>query len=118
MTVLPTKLSTSPTVDQLHSYVDHVLWQDDVFRMEFLANILLVDDPDNTGTTNQTVHGLTRYYGSTILSLKPQSHHLRQLAPGPYLIAEGSLWQVSRLYDDAQGAFMVGVEPSGAEKYT
>lgn len=104
-------------MDQLQSYIEHVLQHDDVFRTEFLANILLVDGPSTTCATNQTVHDLARSYGSELLSLKSQSHHKTRLASGPYLIAEGSLWQVSRLYDDVQGAFIVGVEPPDAEEY-
>lgn len=116
MTILPTKSSTSLSTDQLQSYVDNVLQHDDVFRTEFLANILLVDGPSTTCATNQTMHDLARSYGSELLLLRSRSHHMTQLASGPYLIAEGSLWQVSRLYDDVQGAFMVGVEPPGAEE--
>ena len=59
---------------------------------------------------------MARAYGSKVLTLQPRAH-LAPLALGPYLIAEGSLWQVFRLYDDVQGAFMIGVEPPASEEY-
>lgn len=60
VTVLPTQSSTSPSQDRLLAYVDHALQHDDVFRTEFLANILHLDRPSTTGATNRTVRHLSR----------------------------------------------------------
>lgn len=34
------------------------------------------------------------------------THSQEGLQPGPYIAAEGTLWQVLRLYDDVQKAFL------------
>ena len=90
---------------------------DDVFHPEFLANIVLVGDSSGTAGTVQNVRSLANSWESNILSLKSQSDHMMLPIPGPHLIANGSLWQVSRLYDDVQGAFMVAVEPPVTKEY-
>ena len=115
MTVLATNFSPWPSKLSLQLYFDHLLQHDDVFRPEFLDNILLTDGPDTSN--GQAVHEFASSYGSKLLLLDLQSNHMLQLAPGPYLIVEGSLWQVSRLYDDTHGAFIVGVQPPAAEEY-
>jgi hypothetical protein len=112
---LPTTSSSPASTDQLQSYLEHITQHDDVFRTEFFTHILL-DEPNTASSINEAVRDLASSYGSKVLSLTPRAH-LAQLALGPYLIAEGSLWQVFRLYDDAQGAFMVGVEPPDSEEY-
>lgn len=117
VTILPRTYPKFLSKDGLQSYVEHVLQNDDVWQPEFLASIILVDGPGNPRENVHNEHDLVRSYGSKILSLDRWSHHVNLLVPGPYLIEDGSLWQVSRLHDDIQGAFMVAVEPPEAKEY-
>ncbi|OAL31268.1 hypothetical protein AYO20_08323 [Fonsecaea nubica] len=116
LTILPRQFPEFPSKDGQQSYVDYVLQNDDVLQPEFLANILLLDGPGDPRGNAHSEHDLVRSYGSKILSLERWSHQMTLPVPGPYLIEDGSLWQVSRLYDDIQGAFMVAVEPPEAKK--
>ncbi|KAJ9612323.1 hypothetical protein H2200_003920 [Cladophialophora chaetospira] len=115
-TVLSWEYSISSSSDRLPSYVDHVLQTDDVFQRGFLANIIVLDGPSIAGEIKQNGEGLANSWASSVLSLKSQIDPMMLPVPGPHLIAEGSLWQVSRLYEDVQGAFMVAVEPPVCKK--
>lgn len=67
---------------------------DDVFRTEFLT-YFLSDEPYTARSTHEAVRDMTSFYGSKVLLLTPGAN-LVQLALGPYLIAEGSLWKTVR----------------------
>ena len=114
---MPSNLSISPTSDDLQDYIDHLSKHDDVFQPDFLANILLVDEFSSTDRIDLDPNHIICLYGSSILSLNSQLHHSESPVPGPYLLADGFLWRMSRLYNDVQGVFMVAVAPSVKQRY-
>ena len=74
--------------------------------MEFLSAIIFRGPKHVDLTISPSVKALFETWGT--LWFKHVVDDL-DLLPGPYLVVKESLWQVLRLYDDVQGAFLVSV---------
>lgn len=94
--------------DWLGAYLSKALRIDDVLRKEFLTTILLTSN-DST-TKLELDQGTDLATSFDIQSIKHASS--QDLIPGPYMIVGGDLWQVLRLYQDLQGAFLAPVRKS------
>lgn len=100
------------TQASLESYVDQLTQADDVFQPEFLSGIIFVGADKSEVTITPDVLKLLDLWGTRWTNFVPtESLDEENLLAGPYIVASGWLWQVLRLYDDTQGAFMVSIKP-------
>jgi hypothetical protein len=73
-------------------------------RIEFLEGIIFVGHASNDVELSPAMHELLVSWGTK------RTKHLADhpaILPDPYIGVEGNLWQVLRLYDDVQGAFLI-----------
>lgn len=87
--------------DTLHKYIQN----DDVIKPEFFATVLLAGTADIEPMTLQTRWGTSNVQSLHVLDTK-------DFIFGPHIAHNGSLWQVLRLYDDFQKAFLVTLRPT------
>ncbi|KAF2007617.1 amidase signature enzyme [Amniculicola lignicola CBS 123094] len=92
----------------LESTLESFLVEDDVITPEFFGTVLLVRK-GNFDLTFTSVR--TRWGTSIVQSVQVHEGTQTTLVTGPYLIHYGRLWQVLRLYDDVQKAFLVTLRP-------
>lgn len=115
MTVFPRTRNTPSHEDKRYLHFHDLLKNDDVYQDEFLASFIPIFE-DGTCPRRERKRKLEE-----VVKGKPSrdeffSYSMPCLAPGPYLIVEGSIWPVCRLHDDVQGAFIVAVEPQRTKR--
>jgi hypothetical protein len=100
-------------VDWLEKHITHSLESDDVLHINFLQTILLT----GPGAEHLSLYGdslrsrMSHVDTWGILEIRNMGNQ-DDLLPGPYMVVKGKLWQVLRLYDDTQGAFLAPVRKS------
>ena len=104
--------------DWLEKSITKALNLDDVLHEDFLETILLTgpgsEQLSNAQSSGRLLRSVQNKWGvAKIRGLGLQS----DLLPGPYIVVGGELWQVLRLYDDTQGAFLVPVRKSTDGRY-
>ena len=83
---------------------------DDVFQTEYLKNFVLLGDGDGRQRVEDGAKKLLDEWTKNWLHL---SHSPGEnIAPGPYVYAEGKTWQPWRIYRDASACFMKTFKPS------
>ena len=83
---------------------------DDVFHDQFLRGLVLVSTTPSIIITDEA-HSLLRIYGNEWIEIWNSYSTERLPAEGPYWTNRTQLFQIFRLYDDAQGAFVSGIVP-------
>lgn len=77
-----------------------------MFKLEFLSVLVFVGQQDPRGEVSAKVRSLFELWGTKdCVSI---AEH-RDLLSGPHLAVDRTLYQVLRLYDDVQAAFLVSV---------
>ncbi|KAH8588310.1 amidase signature domain-containing protein [Bisporella sp. PMI_857] len=99
--------------DWLEAYITKSLKLDDVLHENFLQTILLTGPGTDELPNGQDFKRLLKFHSNAwdivkIQGIGPQPG----LLPGPYIAVGEGLWQVLRLYDDIQGAFLAPVRKS------
>lgn len=93
----------------LRIYIEDCLGNDDVFRKEFLEQILITSCTQRKKLMFPTeTQRLVGSWGTKSVEYKP---FIQNIPPGPYVGVGKRLWPASRLYDDVQGAFFVAIKP-------
>lgn len=113
VTVIHTLEHTNITKDWLQALIFNELRKDDVFRLEFLEEVIFigtsgVDVILDTGAKDFLQDIGTRsfelYDATKTSSMMPTS--------GPYAFIKGRLSKVWRLYDDTSRCFMITLKPT------
>ncbi|EED16521.1 hypothetical protein TSTA_016010 [Talaromyces stipitatus ATCC 10500] len=103
--------------DFVQAYVQFALDRDDVFNSHFLKGIIFY------GRTAEKASLVGEELGAHILpaawntswtsfiQTPIASDYRRNIPPGPYLLRQGKLWDVYRLYEDHTNAFLVSFKP-------
>jgi len=94
----------------LEDKLDSYSLQDDVIKPEFFETVLLA------GGGHISYMVVETRWGKTSLQSLDNGEGM-QCAPGPYIVHRDSLWQVLRLYDDIQKAFLVTLRPDQDERW-
>ncbi|KAI4092830.1 MAG: hypothetical protein L6R37_007510 [Teloschistes peruensis] len=106
--ILPTKEVLD--ADWLKDFFDSS--KDDVLRQEFAKGILL--QPNVTAASfSSGAKALLNSWGNSWIQTLAVT-----VPPGPYFYKDNALWQVLRLFDDHQGAFLVSLRPAEDGAYT
>lgn len=106
LTVIETSVSEHDmTSSWLEETLENYLSKDDVIKSQFFTTILVTTDVNFKTKTIATKWG--------VLGVFP----LRlgdgvQCATGPYIVHYDALWEVRRLYDDVQKAFLITLRPA------
>ena len=83
--------------------------KDDVFRREFLTGIIFVGAAKEEVRITEDNHEFLRHFGTQFnVYLETTS---KQLVPGPYMILNHKILNVSMLYPDENGAFLATLKP-------
>ncbi|KAI4200446.1 MAG: hypothetical protein LQ350_003894 [Teloschistes chrysophthalmus] len=105
--ILPTQDVVN--ADWLKEFFDGSL--DDVSRHEFAKGILL--QPNGTAANfSSEAKALLKSWGNSWIKTLAVT-----VPPGPYFYKDNTLWQVLRLFDDHQGAFLVSLRPADDGAY-
>ena len=86
---------------------------DDVFQQPFLISVMFISNsPDQSISLGNGVDALLQSYGNERVDVFGSDDvAIDTLPTGPYVSYQGRLWQPLRIYNDAQSAFMVSLEP-------
>ena len=108
-TILPIESRETVTPAWLEGFIG----SDDVIRREFLESIVFVTSslPEESVLTPDC-QALLESWGS-----KWTVRHNSDGLAGPFWVAGKGVWQIYRLYDDCQGAFLCSVRPTAAPGY-
>lgn len=106
LTVIDVKEETWITEDWLRQKVMSYRSSDDVFCDAFMIGVVFTQ-----GTRMPKVSAEASDYMKSLGNTWFKITAARQ-SPGPYLTFGGQLFEVYRVYDDTQGAFMTGIFPS------
>ncbi len=85
---------------------------DDVFRMEFLANIIFIGDRPSDIVLDQGARDLLNGWESSFTVMSVDLFSSPPPPSGPYLAIGHSLWQVRTLYDDTNQTFLTACIPA------
>ena len=98
------------TCDWLCQLVNDWLARDDVFVRPFLSRIIFLGVHMSEVIVKDDACDLLRDWGCqyTIASIDESDP---QLAPGPYLMEAGSLWQARRMYSDSNDTLLTAILP-------
>ena len=88
---------------------------DDVFHNQFLRGIVLLGAASSI--VNERNRGVLRSYGNEWIEVWESYVTERLPAEGPYWTNGKQLFQIFRLYDDAQGAFVSSIVPKDGTSY-
>ena len=98
------------SADWLKSLLDDFLQADDVFCSAFLSGVVFygrgVSNDFSLDSGSQDVLSSHRTLWTRFIDPADADG---PLLPGPYVLENGLLWKVSRLYDDIAGAFTLGL---------
>lgn len=98
----------------LEQYIASCLADDDVFKLEFLSVLVFVGQQDLGNEVSAEVKSLFKSWGTKHCVIIAEH---KDLLPGPHLAVDGKLYQVLRLYDDVQAAFLVSVRATTQSEY-
>jgi hypothetical protein len=100
----------------LEESIGKALILDDVLNEEFLHTILITG-PGAEAFMAESAEDLLRSAGESWGTVNVQIlGDESELLPGPYAVIGQELWQIHRLYEDTQGAFLVPVKKSQGSK--
>jgi hypothetical protein len=92
----------------LRNYIPIILKADDVMREEFLQAVILTGDNLRNETSAGFLETMKLYKTKSVRTMTLD----KKMLPGPYYTYDGALWQILRLYQDSQNAFLVAVQPT------
>jgi len=98
----------------INNFVKHGLQQNEL-KQDFVKQILYHDDAQLEASERTPIKSLLQSPTPVWLTLNAHTDQVHSVRAGPYAIKNRALWQVSKVYDDTQGAFMVAVEPLQAK---
>lgn len=98
----------------LEQYIASCLEDDDVFKLEFLSVLVFVGHRGPGSEVSAEVRSLFESWGTKRCMIIAEH---KDLLPGPHLVIDGRLYQVLRLYDDVQAAFLVSVRANTQSEY-
>ena len=98
----------------LDEYIASCLADDDVFKLEFLSVLVFVGHQDLGSEVSAEVRSLFKSWGTKYFVIIAEH---KDLLPRPHLAIDGKLYQVFRLYDDVQAAFLVSVRATMQSEY-
>ena len=98
----------------LEKYIATCLADDEVFTPAFLGVLVFVGQQDSGSETSAEVRSLFNSWGVK-QCINIAEHH--GLLLGPHVGIDGKLYQVLRLYDDVQAAFLVSVRATPHSEY-
>jgi hypothetical protein len=93
----------------LRELIARYLETDDVFHTHFLSAIVFTGPPniEITAGANKFLHSV----GTTRIELIDATKSTFVPSPGPYFASDQYLFEIWRLYDDSQGAFLTPLVP-------
>jgi hypothetical protein len=114
LTVLEYDQGEKLSAEWLETCLRQALATDDVLRKEFLTTILINGLPSTEDDLTTDLWSSLKVYGTKYLELHRGS---QDIIPGPYARQAGSIWQLHRLYNDTQGAFLLPVKQLEGRRY-
>jgi len=114
LTIIPTKPSALDHTESIHAFIEDGLQQGDLNR-DFPTRISYLEDAQLKAPLHEPLNSCFQLPTPEWLSLSGHADQIQSLRGGPYAITDGALWQVSKLYDDTHGTFMVTVQPQQAK---
>ncbi|KAF2502329.1 amidase signature enzyme [Lophium mytilinum] len=109
-TVIKSTPGTPITAAYLRTLVSTFTTADDVFRPEFLAELLFLDPPGAGVEMGADAQQQLEAFGTRWVVYLDQ-RAVPDLQPGPYVIMQKKLWKVWRVYSDSAGAFVEALRP-------
>lgn len=82
---------------------------DDVFHNQFLSGVIFTGSPNLIVTAG--ARALLKSMGTVWIATQDITKSKAVPLPGPYFMFSQYLFEIRRLYDDSQGAFMTSVVP-------
>lgn len=89
---------------------------DDVYRPEFLRNLIFISSEQRADIRN-LYNKLRRDWDTEWLTTIQMDDDVEGLTSGPYVMWKGQLCKAFRLYDDVQQAFIVATRPKTTKEY-
>lgn len=99
-------------MQDFRSQVDDYSQNDDVFRVEFLANIIFIGVCPSAIALEKDVRSLLKGWNSSFTVASLDQFSSPPPPPGPYLARGHFLWQVRILYDDVNQTFLTACQPA------
>jgi hypothetical protein len=116
MTVIADTIHEKMDESRVQTLVKSWLGADDVFRPEFLQNILVISSEDQTSQIKNMQSRLGSLLGTEWISVVAPSAENEGIASGPFIMWRGELCKAFRLYDDPQQAFVMATKPRIGEE--
>lgn len=82
-----------------------------IFLREFVKDVILLCNNNPSVNLSKEAEKLLQSWGNRCIA---QGYY--ELTPGPYYYKDNALWQVMRLYEDYQGAFLISIKPEMGEE--
>lgn len=98
------------TADHLQQSIDDYISRDDVFRPEFLEEIILTEVEGPARLTKDAAK-LINDLGTRRVSFYSSDESKPAPPPGPYFVINGVLLEAWKLFDDVNEAFMSSLRP-------
>ncbi|MCJ1248407.1 hypothetical protein MMC30_005624 [Trapelia coarctata] len=99
------------TEDLLKKFRIDRLDKDDIFQPEFLENIIFYGGRGDNIELDSDALNLLRSWKTVNISFVSGNTLSQQVAPGPYIIYNGQLWQPWRIYEDYAETLMLSFRP-------
>ena len=106
ITVLDPSAQSLFDIDTFYDFFESA--KDDVIRREFAKGIIFTAESEDR--LPEESRELLEAWGNVWMRVGLTD---AKLPLGPYFYKDNALWNVARLYDDTQGAFVVAVKPKG-----
>nr|OQO26120.1 hypothetical protein B0A51_04514 [Rachicladosporium sp. CCFEE 5018] len=112
VTIIESPVETHADYHWLQHTVEAWLEYDDVFRPEFLANVVFsgIKEPSDHEIARLSEY-MHKRWGTTSLGAVVRKTAASDVRAGPYVSWRGELCAVYRLYDDTNLAFTVAIKP-------
>lgn len=114
MTVIPVDSSClSIEEDWLRNLTGRFKEEDDVFHTRFLSGVIFTasSEIEPTPGANSFLHSI----GVTWVEVMNRTNEDSAPPPGPYYVLENQFFEIWRLHDDTQGAFLTPLIPGATE---
>lgn len=111
ITVLGVAAETTVRVSDVVRAVRKREWSDDAFVRDFLQGILIFSSTSREVNLAPDMRDELQKYGTVWVDLL-SNHPLEHPRPGSYMIHHGHLFEIYRLHDDTQKAFIHAIIPS------
>lgn len=99
------------TESWIRDIVKHYEDSDDVFQTAFLSGVILYGAEKNDVEITPSALQFLKAKGTTTIRCMSTASAKGSLSPGPYVVVEGHLREVWRLFDDTNGTFMTTLRP-------